>query len=198
MADSSSIDEYASRYASGGSGSTSTPSRSSAPNLLFAIPLFLISLSLLSPLSRRFTRLRSAIGLGLCAALLAWAITVSRQGSTYLVGDSNSNNATPNDLAIWGITAALFLLAAITGATLLWPLGLAALAVASGFAFGLSILLLGSHGLIPSQGGRWGWLAVWAVIALALLAFIKVKHRQWVEVSNEHKYLLYLVYANIL
>jgi len=116
--------------------------------------------------------------------LLGWAITVSRQGTGYLVGDASSPSANANDLAIWGITAALFILAAITGATLLWPLGLAGLAVAAGFSFALSILLLGSHGSIPSQGGRWGWIAAWAILSLALLAFIKPRHRQWVEVGH--------------
>lgn len=182
MADSDAATQLSRAHASAGSGSTSHSSRTSSPNLLFAIPLFLLSLSLLT-LSRRFVRLRSTVGLGLCAALFAWDLTVSRQGDTYLAGADSSLNATKNDLVIWGITAALFAVASIFGASILWPLGIAALSVAAGFAWALSFLLLGKHALIPSQGGRWGWLAAWALLSLALLAFVKPKHRHWVEVG---------------
>lgn len=120
-------------------------------------------------------------------------MTVSHQGDTLLLSSTStttpinediSHDTSKNDLVIWGITTTLFVIGSIFGATVLWPLGLAGLSVSSGFAFGLSFLLLGKDGLIPNQIGRWAWLAAWGIIQLALLAFIKPKYRHWVEVSD--------------
>ena len=172
------------RIASGGSGaasaltSTSTGgnARASAANLLFAIPLLLLAFPLVA-LSRRVFRTKTAAGLGLCGALAAWAITVAVMGTRYL-----------HDLAIWGITAAVCLLGAGLGATVAWPVGLAALSVASGFALGLSILLMGEDGLIDSVGGRWGFIGALGAVGLAVLAFLPARWRNRVEVRRRLGY----------
>ena len=172
------------RIASGGSGAASTSTggaggnaRSSAANLLFAIPLLLLAFPLLG-LSRRLFRVKTAAGLGLCGALAAWAITVAVIGTRYL-----------HDLAIWGITAAVFLLGAGLGATVAWPVGLAALSVVSGFALGLSILLMGEDGLIDSVGGRWGFIGALGAVGLAVLAFLPARWRHRVEVRQPSAWL---------
>ena len=170
-----------SSIASGGSGSASSASnsRSSTPNILFAVSLLLISLLLLG-LSRRIYRLKTSLGLGLCFALAGWAITVSRMGAS----------ASIPDLGIWGITAGLFILGAGLGAAWLWMVGLAGIAVASGFAFALSVLLMCQNGGIDNTGGRWGLLAAFGVLSLVALALSPPKWRKWLEVNYADVHIL--------
>lgn len=162
--------------ASGGSGSASANSRASAPNIIYAVSLLVASLAILG-LSRRTYRAKTSIGLGLCLACAGWAVTVSRLGTS-----------TIPDLAIWGITAGSFAIGAVLGALWLWIVGAAGMAVASGFAFGLSILLMCADGGISSAGGRWGLLGAFGVISLLALAFVPARWRHWLEVSSQWRW----------
>jgi hypothetical protein len=108
-------------------------------------------------------------------------LTVSRQnGQSFIAGTNNGNT---NDIIIWAITAVISILAAILGATFLWPIGILGMAVSAGFAFALEILLLGNNGLIHSSGGRWAWITIWSLASFATIVFIKHKQRHWVEVG---------------
>lgn len=162
--------------ASGGSGSAASDSRASATNILFAVSLLVVSLVLIG-VSRRVYRLKTSIGLGLCLACAGWAVTVSRLGTSSIP-----------DLAIWGIVAGCFTLGAALGALWLWMVGLAGMAVASGFAFALSILLMCPDGGINSAGGRWGLVAAFGILALVAIAFVPANWRKWLEVRAQIYY----------
>lgn len=167
--------------ASDGSGSSpDTSGRVSAANLLFAVPLLITSLLVLS-ISRRFFRVKTGFGLACGVALFTWSLVVAKQGDSYVGGATTSST---NDLIVWGITAAAFSFATILGTTLLWQLGLAFLALDAGFALALSFLLMADEGGIRSIAARWVFLAFMALLALAALAFSPTRWRDWVEVSG--------------
>lgn len=143
-----------------------TSSRTSAPSLLFSIPLIVLGLYFLT-LARRLPRLTLPFALGNAFALAGWAAVVNLVSEDG-VGGAQSASDWAEDMAVWGITAGSWVLGTVVG--LLPKYGLLAgwtfLGCEGGLAVGFMLEMLADDLTIHSAGARWTIIGILTVAGL--------------------------------